>query len=83
MKIVQTLKIQIQMKKDEYIQTLTTHQMGYDTLLGVVVSSPKCAVKVVSTWEHCPETGIHTIDDTDEYLCEMCYKNWMRSRNNA
>ena len=42
--------------------------MGYDTLLGVVVSSPKCAVKVVSTGEHCPETGIHKIDDTDEYL---------------
>lgn len=71
------------MKKDEYIQTLTTPQMGYDTLLGVVVSSPKCAVKVVSTGEHCPETGIHKIDDADEYLCEKCYENWMRSHNNA
>ena len=73
----------ILIKKDEYTQTLTTPQIGYDTLLGVVVSSPKCAVKVVSTWEHCPETGIHTIDDTDEYLCERCYENWMRSHNNA
>ena len=70
-------------KKDDYIKTLTAPQMGYDTLLGVVVPKQKCATKVVATGEHCPETGIYQIDDTDDYLCDRCYENWKHIHNNA
>jgi hypothetical protein len=75
------------MKSEKYtekeLQNMHKPSNDFYTLLGVVVSKQKCAVKVVTTGEHCPETGIHQIDDTNEYLCEKCYENWTHSHNNA
>jgi len=48
-----------------------------DGMLGVIVHKQKCAIKVVATGEHCPETGIHQIDDSEDYLCDRCYENWL------
>ena len=54
-----------------------TKQVSEEALLGVVVPKQKCAVKVVATGEHCPETGIHQIDGSEDYLCDRCYENWL------
>lgn len=37
----------------------------------------KCAVKVDSTGQHCPGEGKYKIGDTDQYLCEKCYQNFL------
>jgi len=35
-----------------------------------------CATKIDSTGEHCPESGIHQIDGSDDFLCDKCLKMW-------
>lgn len=65
------------------LQNIHNPSNDFYTLLGVVVPERKCEVKVVATGEHCPETGIHQIDNTDDYLCDRCYENWKRIHNNA
>lgn len=39
----------------------------------------KCDVKVVATGEHCPDTDIHQIDGSENYLCDRCYENWLHT----
>ena len=68
---------------EQELQNMHKPSNDFYKLLGVVVPKQKCAVKVVATGEHCPETGIHKIDDTDDYLCDGCYENWKHIRNNA
>jgi hypothetical protein len=50
------------MKPEKYteqeLQNMQNQSNDFYTLLGVVPKQ-KCAVKVVLTGEHCPETGIH------------------------
>lgn len=65
---------------EQELQNIHKPSNYFYTLLGVVVPKQKCALKVVTTGEHCPKTGIHKIDGSDDYLCDMCYENWLHAR---
>jgi hypothetical protein len=71
------------MKPEKYteqeLQNIQNQSNDFYTLLGVVVPKQKCAVRVVATGEHCPETGIHQIDGSEDYLCDRCYENWLHT----
>ncbi len=71
------------MKPEKYteqeLENMRKPSNDFYTLLGVVVPEQKCAVKAVATGEHCPETGIHQIDDSEDYLCDRCYENWIHT----
>jgi hypothetical protein len=62
---------------EQELKNMQKPSNDFYTLLGVVVPKQKCAVKVVETGEHCPETGIYQIDNSEDYLCDKCYKNWI------
>ena len=64
---------------EQELQNMQNPSNDFYTLLGVVVPKQKCAVKVVATDEHCPETGMLQIDGGEDYLCDRCYENWLHT----
>lgn len=44
---------------------------NFEEIYGQFEPPRRCAIKVDSTGEHCPEVGVHEIGD-GEYICEKC-----------
>ena len=41
----------------------------------------RCATKQVSNNKHCPEKAKHQIGDSNDYLCDRCYENYLERNN--